>query len=416
MAEPSLRVLHMLDHSVPLFSGYSFRSGSVLETERAWGNTVAAVTSARHNDYGEGADTVREVTYHRTPRPDGALQRWQLRVPVWRETLLTRAMARRLEQVAHVFKPDVIHAHSPVFNGQAAVKVARRLGLPVLYHIRAFWEDDAVVKGKFGDGSFIYRKAQQAETAVAKSVDRLVCICGGLRDEMIRRGVPGERILLAKNGVDIERFRPQAPDVDVVARYGLAGHRVLGFLGSFFEYEGLTDLVDVVARIVKDRRDFRFLMVGAGEIDAVLKQKVDAAGLSDVILLPGRVPHEEVQAHYSVMDVLFYPRRPSRLTRLVTPMKPLEAMSMEKPAIGSDVEGVKELLDDGDQATVFRAGDIDDLERVVREVLDWPEEQLRETGKRARKGMLARRTWATALDPLRDAYRELTTGAAKATS
>ena len=77
--------------------------------------------------------------------------------------------------------------------------------------------------------------------------------------------------------------------------------------------------------------------------------------LSDSVKLIGNVPYSDVVADHSVMDVLVYPRRSSRNTEMVTPLKPLEAMAMGKAVIGSDVGGIRELISPG-TGMLFSAG------------------------------------------------------------
>jgi glycosyltransferase involved in cell wall biosynthesis len=115
----------------------------------------------------------------------------------------------------------------------------------------------------------------------------------------------------------------------------------------------------------------RLLLVGSGELEAVIRQRIKLLHLESHVIFTGRVPHSDVMRYYSVMDVLVYPRVKSRITDLTPPLKPLEAMAMRKAVIGSDVGGLRELLDDGRAGLLFKAGDSDDLaERLVRLLTD----------------------------------------------
>jgi PEP-CTERM/exosortase A-associated glycosyltransferase len=294
-----------------------------------------------------------------------------------------------------------------MFNGQAALRVSQRLGIPLIYQIRAFWEDDAVDKLKISDGGLIYRTVKNQETAVAQQADHVACICEGLRNDLIERGIAPDKIILVKNGVQPDAFTPMSPDPLLVDGLGLKGKRVLGFIGSFFHYEGLPDLVDAVAELRKQRDDFVLLLVGGGEDEAVLHTQVKELGLDDCVRFTGRVPHEDVAAHYSVVDTFVYPRRPKRLTELVTPLKPLEAAAMERCVIGSDVGGIRELLDELNVGRTFKAGDAADLVRVLNEALDRDTASLQAEGRMAREAVLERRSWERTLTPLRQLYESI---------
>lgn len=406
-ATDGLRVLHLIDHSVPFYSGYSFRSRYVIGMLRDSGCAIEVVTSARHDGFERDVEEVDGILHHRTARPRDLLSRAQLRVPFWRETVMTRAMAVRLEEVARRFRPHVIHAHSPFFDGQAALRVGARLGVPVIYEIRAFWEDDAVDKGKIAGGGFVYRQVQRLETAVVRRADRVVCICEGLRTDLIARGIRPEKILISKNGVEIDAFQPRARDEELARSYGLEGKRVVGFIGSFFTYEGLPELVAAAARLGRERSDFKLLLIGAGDDEPRVKAAIARNGAEDLVVMPGRVPHDRIAAHYALVDVFVYPREKTRLTDLVTPLKPLEALAMERIVLGSDVGGIRELLDECEVGRVFRAGSVEDMARAIGETLDRAPADLAEEGKKGRRMVAERRAWSRNVLPVLEAYREL---------
>ncbi len=402
-----MRVLHLLDHSLPQYSGYSFRSRYILRGLKGMGADVAVVTSARHGAEAGHEESFDEIPHFRTPRPMSVWDRLQLKIPFWKERIMTGAMAHRLEEVARSFRPDLIHAHSPFFNGQAAVAVGRRLGIPVVYEIRAFWEDDAVDKGKITEDGFVYRQVRRLESDVTRAADAVVCICEGLRSDLVARGLPAEKITVVKNGVEPETFQPREKPRVLQTRYGFEGKRVLAFIGSFFFYEGLTDLVRAVDRLRRERDDFVVMLVGSGEDTPNVETLVRELGLDDVVRLTGRVPHDEVQDHYALGDVFVYPRRSKRLTEKVTPLKPLEAMAMERCTLGSDVGGIRELFEECGVGETYRAGDFDDLHALLHRALDRSDEALREEGRQGREAVRRIRTWDRTLVPVKDLYETL---------
>lgn len=408
MSQPRpLRVLHLIDHSIPLHSGYSFRSRYIARVEQELGIEVEVVTSARHDEFAAMEETLDGIKFHRTAIPKGFSDRMQLKVPFWRECIMTGAMAARLKHVALKFNPDLIHAHSPFFNGQAALRVGGELGIPVFYEIRAFWEDDAVDKHKITKGGLVYSQVKRLETKVARQADRLVCICEGLRGDMESRGIPAEKILISKNGVEVETFVPREKDPALLAKYGLEGKRILGFIGSFFTYEGLPELVASAARLEKTRDDFKLLLIGGGDDEPRVKKAIEECGAQDLVVMPGRVPHDEVQAHYALIDVFCYPRYKTRLTELVTPLKPLEAMAMERVVTGSDVGGIRELFDECEVGQTFRADSAEDMDRVLNESLDRSDEDLAEEGKKGRINVSQKRSWRNNLKPIVEAYAQI---------
>ncbi len=347
------RVLHILDHSLPLQSGYTFRTRAILKAQDALGHAVRGVTGQRHSapPTGDDPEVHDGLAFHRTPGtasgPPGLSE--------WREI---GALARRIETVARTWRPQVLHAHSPALGGLAAVRAGRKLGLPVVYEIRAFWEDAAVGNGTGSEGSLRYRLTRALENRVVKRADAVVTICQGLRDDLIARGTSPERITIMPNGVDMALFgQPLVRDAAFAQSLGLGEGPVIGFLGSFYPYEGLDDLIAAMPAILAARPDARLLMVGGGPAEAALRAQAAASSAAAAICFVGRVPHHEVERYYALVDVVCYPRKAMRLTDLVTPLKPLEAMAQGKLVAASAVGGHRELIEDGVTGTLFPADD-----------------------------------------------------------
>lgn len=409
-----MRVLHVQDHTLPVMSGYAFRSAYLVRAEKELGMEVEVVSSARHRSHQGPVEEIDGMRFHRTPWPAGPWRRAQLALPFWRERVLNAALVRRVMEAARSFRPHVLHASSPLFNGWAALEAGRRLGVPVVYHLRAFWEDDAVDKRKIREWGFVYRQVRRLETRVCRRAAGLVVICEGVRRDLVERGLPPERILVVPNGVDGDHFRPTAPEPALARAFGVEGRRVVGFAGSFFRYEGLPLLVEAAARIRKRHPDARLLLVGGGEDEERVRARIREHGLEDRVLLPGRVPHERVAGLYGLMEVVAYPRLSRRITELVTPLKPLEALAMGKVVVGSDVGGLRELLEGCPAARVFRAGDAGELAAVLGNLLDEPPDRLRGQGSRGREWVLDRHRWRVLVEPLKALYESLARGGSPA--
>lgn len=402
-----LRILHVFDHSVPLHSGYTFRSLSILTQQRARGWETAHLTTRRHRREGPETEEVDGLVFHRT-RPGSALLE---RIPIARELSEMAATQRRLAALARELRPHVIHAHSPVLNAIPALRVGRRLGIPVVYEIRAFWEDAAVSHGTTGEGAPRYRLGHWLETRAAFSANRVTTICQGLRDDLIGRGLPAEKITVIPNAVDVASFgAPRPADAELRARLGLDGKTVIGFIGSFYHYEGLHVLLDAMPLLLAARPDTRLLLVGGGPEDARLRARARARGVDHATVFTGRVPHGEVGRYYDLIDLLVYPRISIRLTELVTPLKPLEAMAERRMVAASDVGGHRELIRDGETGTLFRAGDPVDLAAVVARVLSSRDGWAAQL-ERARRFVETERNWPDSVARYRAVYDAIVAGA-----
>lgn len=362
----SLKILHVLDHSIPLHSGYSFRTLAILREQRDLGWETFQLTSSKQ--YGAQADEEDCDGFHffRTRVPEGGLRG----VPVLGQLAVIRDTAARLERVIERCRPDIVHAHSPCLNGIAALRAARPRGIPVVYEMRASWEDAAVDHGTTTEGSPRYRLSRALETWTLKRADAVTTICEGLRQDILLRGVPAERVTVIPNAVNPTAFPVIAgPDLELQARLGLQGAFTLGFIGSFYGYEGLDTLLDALPAILRAEPRTRLLLVGGGFEETRLKEQAERLGVADRVTFAGRVPHGEVARYYSVVDLLVYPRKSIRLTETVTPLKPLEAMAQGRLLIASNVGGHRELIEDGRTGFLFAPDRPDEIGRAVSRVL-----------------------------------------------
>ncbi len=359
-----MRILHILDHSLPLHSGYTFRTRAILKAQEERGWSVRGVTGVRHSGDGPDVEQVDGLTFHRTPKINDAPSPFG----EWREI---NALAKSIDEVVEDWKPDVLHAHSPVMNALAALKVAGKRNLPFLYEIRAFWEDAAVGNGTGTEGSLKYKATRALETYAARKADAVAVICEGLKEDLISRGIDAGKIMVSPNGVDLHMFgEPPARDEAFARTLGLEGCDVIGFIGSFYDYEGLDDLITGMIPLVASNPKAHLLLVGGGPMEDALRAQAHASPVASNIHFVGRVPHKEVERYYSLIDILCYPRKKMRLTDLVTPLKPLEAMAQNRLVAASDVGGHRELIRDGETGTLFAPDSPESLANALKNLLN----------------------------------------------
>jgi PEP-CTERM/exosortase A-associated glycosyltransferase len=394
-----MKILHVLHHSMPHIDGYSIRSKQIVDFQRSIGIDVRVLTSAQHEvEVGRPAgvnveaEVIDGVVHHRTAMPAGALPRLSRRVPFARESTMMAALGRSLRRLLRTESFDLVHAHSPVLCGLPAVLVASARGIPMVYEVRGFWEDGFTGRWSGGERAIRYRLSRRLETLVFRRATAVVAISQHMVDEIASRGIPQEKLFGVPNGVDAQRFGPTPTDVEILERHALRGRPVVGFIGSFFHWEGLECLLDAMVHVRMRLPEVRLLLIGGGDQEELLPQWISQRGLQDQVIVTGRVPHRDIMRYYSVMDVLVYPRVKNRMTDLTPPLKPLEAMAMGKPVVGSDVGGLRELLSEGKVGLLFKAGDSDELaQRLVSLLTDSSaREQLAAAG---REYVLQERSW-----------------------
>jgi PEP-CTERM/exosortase A-associated glycosyltransferase len=379
-----MRILHVLDHSLPVQSGYVYRTLVILREQAALGWQTLQLTSPKHPRSREPVEVVDGWEFHRTP-----LQPGLFRTPrMLSEYAMLRATARQLVELVRQWRPDVVHAHSPVLNAWAALAVGRRLGIPIVYEIRALWEDAALSHGTMKPNSLRYAMARHLETRAVRRAGAVVTISRGLHHEVRGRGVRQEDVFVVPNAVDVNAFLPDE-------RMGMnptARAPVIGFIGSFYSYEGLDLLVEAASRLIQLRPDTRFVLVGGGPEEARLRDLCRSSNLNNCMAFSGWVPHDGIDDCYRQIDILVYPRRRNRLTELATPLKPLEAMAKGKIVLASDVGGHRELIEDGRNGFLFKAEDLSDLLQRLIGLID-ASVRWSQAGAAARRFVEQERSW-----------------------
>ena len=399
------RILHIVSTSLPYRqAGYTLRSQSIALCQKAVGlDPHFATRGSFPGNMGiHGApheQIVDGVPYHRLA-PDFEDEGLHDRLL----TASVRAAIPLLERL----RPALLHATSNHLQAQIALAVGRPAGIPVVYEVRGFleetWASHVPNEEAIAQQTDRYRLNRAAETRGMLAADAVVTLSETMRDEIVSRGCDAERIVVIPNAVDIDRFRPIPRSDELAASLGIApGDPVVGYISSFTRYEGMHFLLEAAARLRAAGRKLHVLLVGDGVEEEALAATGRRLGLDDgTLIMPGRVPHDDVMRYYSIIDVFVVPRTNDRVSQLVTPLKPYEAMALERALVVSDVPALREMVIPGDTGLTFRPEDDADLADVLGGLLDDPDLRAR-LGRRAREWVAASRTW----DQNGRLYREL---------
>lgn len=367
---------------MPYVCGYSLRSDHILSLQKQAGIEIAVVSSARQPD-NRVDEVINGIRYFRTPSP-------RLAPSPIREWQLMNALKQQVRRACREFAPDIIHAHSPVLVGAPAAAVARAASIPFVYEIRDLWENAVVDRGRFSMMSPSYRLARWFETSVLRRADAIVAIGENLQRELQARS--GKDVLIVANGVDTESFQPLQPAGEWTRAWNPSGGPLLAYIGSFQPYEGLDVLVRAMPLIAARRSDVSLIVAGDGPERPALEQLAKDCGVESIVRFTGRVPHARVCEIYAVADLLVYPRLDTMTTRLTTPLKPLEALAMEKAVLASDLPALRELIADGRTGLMFKAADAGDLAAKALQLLDDPALRAR-LGRDGRAFVLESKQW-----------------------
>jgi glycosyltransferase involved in cell wall biosynthesis len=401
-------IMHLLKESVPYqVNGFTTRSRYTVQCQRGAGLDPFVVTSLgfpRKDGVTSfpPVEVVDGTPYHRLdPGPDYPLD--QAHDVVLADTAWLAGRIGR-EQ-----RPAVIHAGTGYRGFETAlvgIALREHLRRPLVYEVRSFhettWTDD-IERAERGEH---YEARRAAETRCMRDADLVVTIAEGMRGDIIARGIPAEKVFVVPNGVDADRFTPREPPAALRRKYGLEGKSVIGYVSNLdHPREGQEVLIEATARLRAGGRDVVCLLVGDGKRRGELEQLARSAAADGVIFV-GQVPHERVRDFYSLMDVFVVPRVDERAARLVTPLKPFEAMAMRLPVVVSDLPALVGLAKPGQRGLAFAAGDPEALARTVETLLDNPD-QAHRLAEEGRRWVIAERTWAANGRRYQDIYGEL---------
>lgn len=398
------RVLHVLTNSLPhTASGYAQRSHSILSAQRDRGWDLKAVTRvgypvqvgkllAHETDIVDGIEYQRLIPPNLMPGMDGRLQQQ------------TEALARIVEN----FRPSVIHTTSHFVNGLVVREVARKYGIPWVYEVRGQLADTwASVRNSRAFQSERYKMFQAREAEVMRSADLVVTLGDAMRQELRRKGVAMEDILIVPNAIGESFLSEPSTSLDARRKVGLDPHGLwVGTVSSLVDYEGIDYLLSAFAILAPRYPELKVLIVGEGVSGPSLRRQAEELGLSDRVVFTGRVPRERTSAYHQALDVFVVPRRDTTVTQSVTPLKPVEAQASARPVVASRLAALTETIHHKVNGLIVEPGDPIQLAEALDKLLG--DKLMRQRfGSAGRESVLAERTWSHDAKLYTDAYNRL---------
>jgi len=374
-----LKVLHILTQSLPFIIGNTIRTSYIVKFQKDMGITPLVLTSPIQGDFFEEKEEINGIIHYRSNYPLKWLIKPFLRFSPVRHFLSIIALTIKAHKIINSEQVSIVHAHSPATCGLAGYVAAKLTGVPFMSEMRGFWHMSGAVIKKYSEHSFGYRLREWAEKWVAIHSEHVVTIGTNLKNELERMGVDESLITIVPNGVDPSLYTRKATDYahaeEIRKKYQLQDNTVLGYIGSSFYYEGIEFLVDAFGIMAKEIPDIKLLIVGKMDRD-MFTDSFDPDIIKRIIYT-GPVPHSEVPDYYEAMDILCYPRISSPLTRIVTALKPLEAMAARKAVIASDLEAFREYIEEDVTGILFPAGSKGDFIKKAVELIQNPDKRKR---------------------------------------
>ncbi len=404
----SNKALYLLHNRLPYNSGgYATRSHGLLTSIKQWWD-ISGVSRLGYPQDRSGFDDVAYtefhdidgVRYHCLQADNNAFGQ----IPIIN---YIDEYSEALYQLSLNEKPAIIHGASNYMNGLAANNVAKRLGIKSVYEVRGLWEITRISRDPDWKDTEYYNMMSQLEAQAAKDADAVFTLTNALKNELINRGVAAEKIHLLPNGVDSSRFIPKIRNNKLALNLGIEDKVVIGFLGSVVQYEGVEYIIQAASILKKQGlNNFVVLIVGDGAVLDNVKAITSELHMDEHVKFTGRVPHDEIEDYYSIVDICPLPRKGLPVCEMVSPLKPFEAMAMGKVVVSSDVAALAEIIDDGVTGLLHKKDDPEDLANKIRLLIE--DHDLRDRlGKSAREWVVAERDWKVIAKRVDTVYRNL---------
>lgn len=393
------RICYVLHNSLPWRSrGYATRGIGVAQALANRGYELICLTRPGYPlDLVEGlsADGLQEDEYVGGVRHVRILEPMRNRHSS-REYLELAANA--LKEKLKELQPQLVLAASNYETALPTLIASRRLGIPFIYEVRGLWELTRLSRQREFGESIFFNIQKIFETEICKRADHVLTLTHGLKRELVTRGVEEGKISIAPNACNPEMFKPghKKPDATNVPDIP-ANVPVIGYIGTFVDYEGLDLLVEACILLKKRGRKFRLMLLGNNlsenpEIAMGIKSLARDGGLADWLVMLGKVPFEKVPQYYALVDICAFPRRAVPVCEIVSPLKPMEAMSMARAIVVSSVGALAEMVCDGETGLVFEKENVRDLAAKLEYLLDNPA-ICQSLGQSARKFVIQERSW-----------------------
>ena len=443
-----MRVLHVLANGPPDVNGYAVRTQGLLKAYSETGQIEpVGLTSPWYPERESMAEPIEVdgIIYHRCLHParmnstSGVGMKWSAgrgrdRIagsegfsakPLWRralhfalkplrpgwawieERVLFKHFTSRIIEVAKAENADIIHAHVPYRVGIPALKAARKLRLPFVYEMRGMWEESAVASGRWKSGGLAHRRFRRMETKVMRNADAVICISETLRQEAISRGISPEKISIVPNAVNPVETESEVSELLAEVQEKIGDSQVVGYIGSLRELEGVDSTADAVSILRKRGVNAKLFVLSSESGQSELFAHCEKLGIGDDAIITGPVPHNQVAPFYELIDVFVVSRPDKRVTRLVTPLKPFEAMQAGRALVMSDLPALAEIIEDGKTGRLYPSDSVESLANTIHELLE--DESLRTNlGKAATEWIAENRTWTKVIHGAHDIYQKIT--------
>ncbi len=240
-----------------------------------------------------------------------------------------------------VFKPDIVLGYS-ILNSHLAMIMARKSGIPFVYHIIDLLYELIPWPLMRGVGKLL-------EERNLRGADLVIGINQTLLEMAVNRGADSERCRLVRAGVDLERYGRRLNNEQLRQGLGIGdADLILGYMGWVYPFSGLTEILPSIVRAKRDGTRVVLLVIGDGEAVSRLLSVAGSLGVRENVILTGWQSYDLLPSYLNVCDMFLFPALKSNIVNHIVPIKFYEYLAAGKPVIATRLLGLVKEFDSCD--------------------------------------------------------------------
>lgn len=377
-------ILHLLQNSLPKISGSTIRTKYIFKYQKKFVKLIA-LTSFVFNSFQEDLEIIEGIPHFRVRRNVSSKFRLYLKylgklnyifykyfnIDInfgYQDFIISFYMRNYISKLVKYYKVDIIHAHSYYLAGKYGLPIAKKRNIPFIYEVRGFIEENLIANSSKRNRNskliaITYKNIKRNETELMTKSDLIITLSKSMKDEIVQRNIDKDKIKIIPNGTDTDVLIPTPPNQNLIKKLDLKDQFVIGFIGRITWYEGIEILFKSINLIKKEVKNIKVILIGNidKEYFNYLEKLARELKITHYISYIGSVPHESVIDYYSIIDIIVLPRVNFKVCRVVTPLKPLEAMALNTLVIASDFPSFRSIIIPKKTGVLFQAENPKDL-------------------------------------------------------
>jgi len=380
-----MKILHLLQNSLPLISGSTIRSKYIFKYQKKFAKIIA-LTSFFFKKSGKNPEIIDGIPYYRIDkRISFFLRNYYIFLNrinsicykffnidlenKFQYYIISLFSKYYIKKLVKFYKIDIIHQHTHHQIGKYALEVARKYDIPFIYEVRGFVEENLKSNLKYRKNidskivKYNYSKIKVKETELMKKSDLIITLSDPMKEELIKRNINKSKIKIIPNCTDTDLLKPIESNLKLKKDLDLNGKLIIGFIGRLIWYEGIEILIKAIPILIEEIQNLKILLIGNADKYYLnyLIQLSEKLRVSKFILFLGSIPHNVIKEYYSIIDIIILPRLNYKVCNVVTPLKPLEAMAFKTLVIASDFPALRCTIIPKKTGDLFRAEDPKEL-------------------------------------------------------